>query len=494
MSPNKPKPLLDKQTHWLSQYQPGLRVTEQGTVVSVGDGITWIKGLPSAAIEDVLIFADGSRGMVFDLNRDRIGAILLYETENLTAGTTVRHSRHPLSIPAGDEFLCRIVDPLGTPLDGLPSPKTIGRRNLEIASPPIVARDFVNKPLYTGIKIIDTLIPVGKGQRQLLVGDEGLGRTSIAIDTVVNQQGKDVICIYVLIGQKRSAVVSAIETLRSHGALEYTVCVVAEASALPGLQYIAPFAGCALAENWMFQGRDTLIVYDDLSTHAKTYRELSLLLRRPPGREAFPGDIFFVHSRLLERSTSLNAAYGGGSMTALPIVDTKQGEIAAYIPTNLISITDGQIYLDANLFNSGFRPAIDIARSVSRIGGKAQHASIRDQAGQMKLDYLQFLELEAFTRFGQRLEASMEARIKRGRLLREILKQERLKPLSNLFQLAWLTAFNAGLFDNIELTQVNRHLEILINCVADTSLTLDSNPEQWRKTVSGWLSAIQQPS
>lgn len=494
MSPNKPKPLLDRQTQWLSQYQLALCVTEQGTVVSVGDGITWIKGLPSAAIEDVLIFADGSRGMVFDLNQDRIGAILLYETENLTAGTTVRHSRHPLSIPAGDEFLGRIVDPLGTPLDGLPSPKTTGRRNLEEASPPIVAREFVNKPMYTGIKIIDTLIPVGKGQRQLLVGDEGLGRTSIAIDTVVNQQGKNVICIYVLIGQKRSAVVSAIETLRSHGALEYTVCVVAEASTLPGLQYIAPFAGCALAEYWMFQGRDTLIVYDDLSTHAKTYRELSLLLRRPPGREAFPGDIFFVHSRLLERSTNLNAAYGGGSMTALPIVETKQGEIAAYIPTNLISITDGQIYLDANLFNAGFRPAIDIARSVSRIGGKAQHASIRDQAGQMKLDYLQFLELEAFTRFGQRLEASMEARIKRGRLLREILKQERLKPLSNIFQLAWLTAFNAGLFDNIELTQVNRHLEMLANEVAETTLTLDSNPEQWRQAVSGWLSAIRQTS
>ncbi len=491
MSPINPKTLLEKQTAWLSQYRPGLRVAEQGTVVSVGDGIAWVKGLPSAAIEDVLIFADGSRGMVFDLNRDRIGAILLYETESLTADTTVRHARHPLSIPVGDEFLGRVVDPLGTPLDGLPLPKTSGRRNLEEGSPPIVAREFVNKPLYTGIKIIDTLIPVGKGQRQLLVGDEGLGRTSIAIDTVINQKGKDVVCIYVLIGQKRSAVVSTIETLRTHGALDYTVCVVAEASALPGLQYIAPFAGCALAEHWMFQGRDTLIVYDDLATHAKTYRELSLLLRRPPGREAFPGDIFFVHSRLLERSTSLNAAYGSGSMTALPIVETKQGEIAAYIPTNLISITDGQIYLDANLFNSSFRPAIDIARSVSRIGGKAQHPSIRDQAGQMKLDYLQFLELEAFTRFGQRLEVSMEARIKRGRLLREILKQERLKPLGNLFQLAWLTAFNAGLFDEIELSRVNRYLEAVEKAVAQTTLTLDSNPEQWRQAVCGWLSAAQ---
>ena len=487
MSPNKSSTLLEKQSEWLSSYQPKLRVTEQGTVVSVGDGITWIKGLPSAAIEDILIFSDGSRGMVFDLNRDRIGAILLYETENLTAGTTVRHARHPLSIPVGEDFLGRIVDPLGTPLDGLPAPQTTGRRNLEQASPPIITREFVNKPLYTGIKIIDTLIPIGKGQRQLLVGDEGLGRTSIAIDTVVNQKGKDVVCIYVLIGQKRSAVVSTIETLKAHGALAYTACVVAEASALPGLQYIAPFAGCALAEYWMAQGRDTLVVYDDLSTHARTYRELSLLLRRPPGREAFPGDIFFVHSRLLERSTCLNSENGGGSMTALPIVETKQGEIAAYIPTNLISITDGQIYLDANLFNAGFRPAIDIAKSVSRIGGKAQHISIRDQAGQMKLDYLQFLELEAFTRFGQRLETSMEERINRGRLLREILKQDRLNPLGSHFQLAWLTAFNTGLFQKTAHTELNHYLAIIERESATTTLSLDSNPEQWREAVSAWI-------
>ncbi len=342
MTSSKPG-LLAKQVDWLSAYQPKLRVTEQGTVVSIGDGISWIKGLPSAAIEDVLVFADGSRGMVFDLNRDRIGAILLYQTDALTSGTTVHLSKHSLSIPVGNEFLGRVVDPLGAPLDGLAPPAHSGRENMEKGSPAIIARDFVDNPLYTGIKIIDTLIPIGKGQRQLIVGDEGLGRTSIAIDTVINQKDQNVLCIYVLIGQKRSAVVSTIETLREHGALNYTVCVVAEASALPGLQYIAPFAGCALAEYWMAQGRDTLIIYDDLSTHARTYRELSLLLRRPPGREAYPGDIFFVHSRLLERSTRLNAENGGGSMTALPIVETKQGEIAAYIPTNLISITDGQI-------------------------------------------------------------------------------------------------------------------------------------------------------
>ncbi|MFI3137739.1 MAG: F0F1 ATP synthase subunit alpha [Methylococcaceae bacterium] len=490
MLPNKPEltnGLLAKQAAWLADYQLGLRVSEQGSVVSIGDGISWIKGLPSAAIEDILIFADGSRGMVFDLNRDRIGAILLYETNTLTAGTTVHLSRHSLSIPVGDDGIGRIIDPLGAPLDGLAPPVQTGREDMEKASPAIIARDFVQKPLYTGIKIIDTLIPMGKGQRQLIVGDEGLGRSSIAIDTVINQQGQNVLCIYVLIGQKRSAVVSTIETLRKHGALAYTVCVVAEASALPGLQYIAPFAGCALAEYWMAQGRDTLIIYDDLSTHARTYRELSLLLRRPPGREAYPGDIFFVHSRLLERSTCLNAAHGGGSMTALPIVETKQGEIAAYIPTNLISITDGQIYLDNDLFVSGFRPAIDITKSVSRIGGKAQHASIRHQAGQMKLDYLQFLELEAFTRFGQRLEASMEARIKRGRLLREILKQDRLRPLSSLFQLAWLTAFNADFFNQADLNQIPALLSRIEQGVHTTELTLDSADNEWQLALGEWL-------
>ena len=479
--------LLDKQANWLANYQLKLRVTEQGAVVSIGDGISWIKGLPSAAIEDILIFADGSRGMVFDLNRDRIGAILLYETETLTSGMTVFLSKHSLEIPVGDEFIGRVIDPLGTPLDGLPLQAPTERGHLEKNSPAIIARDFVDKPLYTGIKIIDTLIPIGKGQRQLIVGDEGLGRSSIAIDAVINQKDQDVICIYVLIGQKRSTVVSTLETLRNQGALDYTVCVVAEASALPGLQYLAPFAGCALAEYWMAQGKDTLIIYDDLSTHARTYRELSLLLRRPPGREAYPGDIFFVHSRLLERSTHLNAENGGGSMTALPIVETKQGEIAAYIPTNLISITDGQIYLDNDLFVSGFRPAIDITKSVSRIGGKAQHASISNQAGQMKLDYLQFLELESFTRFGQRLEVSMEARIKRGRLLREILKQDRLAPLCSRFQLAWLMAFNVGLFNDIKPEDITVSLARIEQGIKSSVLSLDSSPEQWLEVLHEWF-------
>ena len=479
--------LLDRQATWLEHYQPGLRITEQGSVVSVGDGIAWMSGLPSAAMEDILTFEDGSRAMVFDLTEEMVGAVLLHETEALTAGTAAHLTHHALSIPVGDSLLGRVIDPLGMPLDKGPKPEPGAWSRLESRSPAIVARDRVHAPLYTGIKVIDTLIPIGKGQRQLLIGDEGLGRSSVALDTIINQRDKDVYCVYVLIGQKRSTVINTIETLRSYGALEYTTVLVAEASALPGLQHLAPFAGCAIAEYWMQHGHDTLVVYDDLATHAKTYRELSLLLRRPPGREAYPGDIFSVHARLLERATCLNAAHGGGSMTALPVVETKLGEIAAYIPTNLISITDGQVYLDHNLFVGGFRPAIDIAKSVSRIGGQAQHSRIKDEAGRMKLDYLQFLELEVFTRFGARLETAMEIAIRRGRVLREILKQDRLTPLSIEFQMAWLVAYNDGLFDDTEPADIRVHLTTLEKQVNRSGLTLDNPREQWSEAVPGWL-------
>lgn len=478
---------LARQAKWLQQYRPGLRITERGNVVSVGDGIAWVSGLPSAAMDDILEFADGSHAVVFDLTEDLVGAVLLHETQALTAGTAAHLSRRPLSVPAGNALYGRVIDPLGRPLDGKSAPAATAWRKLEVASPPLTARDFVHQPLYTGIKIIDTLIPIGKGQRQLLIGDEGLGRSALAMDAIVNQRGKSVSCVYVLIGQKRSSVVNTINTLQEFGALEFTTVVVAEASSLPGLQQLAPFAGCAIAEFWMQQGRDTLVVYDDLSTHARTHRELSLLLRRPPGREAYPGDIFSLHARLLERATCLNAAHGGGSMTALPIVETRQGEIADYIPTNLISITDGQIYLDRKLFAGGFRPAIDIALSVSRIGGLAQHQRIKEEAGRMKLDYLQYLELEVFTRFGARLEATMEAAIQRGRLLREILKQERLAPLPELFQLAWLVAFNDGCFANIEPGEIPALLAGLERRLQGTTLTLDTPRDQWSAAVAGWL-------
>jgi F-type H+-transporting ATPase subunit alpha len=478
---------LEQQARWLAQYSPGLRVHEEGRVVSVGDGIAWISGLPAAAMDELLTFEDGSQGLVFDLTGERIGAVLLRDSQALTAGTPVRRSNRFLSVPAGDALLGRIIDPLGMPLDGAPPPPHTRWQALESPSPPIMARDFVHRPLYTGIKIIDSMIPVGKGQRQLIIGDEGLGRSSLALDAVINQRGHDVFCVYVLIGQKRSTVINTIEILRDFDALEYTTMVVAEASSLPGLQHVAPFAGCAIAEFWMQQGRDVLVIYDDLSTHAKTYRELSLLLRRPPGREAYPGDIFSVHARLLERATCLNAGQGGGTMTALPIVETQLGEIAAYIPTNLISITDGQIYLDRDLFAGGFRPAIDIARSVSRIGGQAQHPRIKEEAGRMKLDYLQYQELEVFTRFGARLEASMEAAIRKGRVLREILKQDRLAPLPPTFQLAWMTAFNAGLLDDRDPGAISTELGRLEEALRDTELGLDSPREQWVKALTGLL-------
>lgn len=482
-----PEGAVAKQADWLKRYQPSLHIVERGSVVSVGDGIVWIRGLPSAAMDDILTLDDGSSAMVFDLTEDLVGAVLLHETDALTAGTAVHMTGRTLSLPVGDALLGRVIDPLGEPLDGISPPHPSAWQCLEGPAPGITARDFVNQPLYTGIKIIDTLVPIGKGQRQLLIGDDGLGRSALALDAVINQRGKGIYCVYVLIGQKRSTVVNTIETLRNYDALDYTTVVVAEASSLPGLQYLAPFAGCAVAEFWMQQGLDTLVVYDDLSTHAKTYRELSLLLRRPPGREAYPGDIFSVHARLLERSTCLNAVYGGGSMTALPIVETQQGEISSYIPTNLISITDGQLYLERELFSAGFRPAIDIARSVSRIGGQAQHPRIKEEAGRMKLDYLQFMELEAFTRFGARLEASMEDAINRGRVLREILKQDRLEPLSEQFQVAWLLAFNDGLFSAVELEQVHQRLEVLRHKLHDSTLSLDSPREQWRDMLRQWL-------
>ena len=473
---------------WLHDYRPGLRVSERGIVLSVGDGIAWVSGLPTAAIDDVLIFSDGSHGFIFDLSPGEAGVILLSETDELAAGSHAHILSRSLSVNTGDALLGRVIDPLGLPLDGGAQPRTTGRRRLENSSPAITARDYVHDPLYTGIKIIDTLIPIGKGQRQLIIGDEGLGRSALAIDTVINQRGRNVYCVYVLIGQKRSTVLSTVEALRVNSALEYTTVVVAEAGVLPGLKHLAPYAGCAIAEYWMHQGRDTLVVYDDLSTHARTYRELSLLIQRPPGREAYPGDIFSVHARLLERATCLNATHGGGSMTALPIVETQQGEIAAYIPTNLISITDGQIYLDHSLFVNGFKPAIDIQRSVSRVGAQGQHPRIKEEAGRIKLDYLLFLELEVFTRFGAHLETSMDKAIQRGRVLRELLKQDHLSPLSETVQLAWLISFNKGLFDEMPLSEVSEKFSMLAHKTRESNLHMESSQEEWIAAILNWFS------
>ncbi len=477
---------LSRRSEWIERYRFAPRAREVGKVVSVGDGIVWIEGLPSAAIDEVLDLETGGHGLVFHLTEKLVGAILFKQTENLTAGTGARHAAQRLKIPVGDALLGRVIDPLGMPLDGKAPPLCEDENEIDVASPPITARDFVNRPLLTGNKIIDALIPIGKGQRQLLIGDNGLGKSSLAIDAVANQKGKNVLCVYVLTGQKRSSILNTIQMLKDAGALDNTVLVVGEATALPGLQYIAPFAGCAVAEYWMRRGRDTLIVYDDLTAHADSYRELSLLLRRPPGREAYPADIFFLHSRLLERSTCLSPELGGGSMTALPIIETKEGEMASYIPTNLVSITDGQIYFDAALFSAGFLPAIDVTKSVSRVGGAAQPNEIKLEAGRMKLDYLQFLELEVFTRFGAKLEAGMQKKINRGRVLREILKQSRLTPVSVECQMGWLVAFNNGLLDGVSPEEIGVQLDRLFQWVGSRELKLSDSRERWSEVLAGW--------
>ena len=481
-----PNHYLERAATWLDRYRLNLRVRERGELISVGDGVAWVSGLPSASMGELLEFADGSVGMVFDLCEDKVGAIILVQTQSLTAGIEAHRTQRPLGFWASDELLGRTLDPLGQPLDGLEAIADGSWLSVELQSPAITERNFVHEPLYTGIRLIDAMIPIGRGQRQLIIGDEGLGRSSIAINTVLNQCDDNVRCIYVMIGQKRTATAQLLQTLQENRALSYTAIICAEAGMTPGIQYIAPMSGAALATYWMRQGHHVLIVYDDISTHAKSYRELSLLLRRPPGREAYPGDVFSVHASLLEQATCLAPEQGGGSMTALPIVATEQGEISAFIPTNLISITDGQIYLDRNLYAGGFRPAIDVGRSVSRIGGKAQQSAIKKESGRMKLDYSRFLELEIFTRFGAKLEASMEIVIQRGKLLRELLKQERLERSSPRLQLAWLIAFNDGLWDNIDLNTIKRTLEALIKSLEQQNLDLNTPRQQW----CDWLESL----
>lgn len=468
-------------------YRLALRVHEQGRVRAVGDGVAWVTGLPSAALDQMVVFAEGERGLVFHLRHDEIGVVLLDEPDRIAAGAPVRLAAKRLTVPSGDALAGRVVDPLGRAVDGGGVPACDGEREIDVLSPPMTSRAAVRRPLYTGTKIVDAMLPIGRGQRQLLIGDRGTGKTAFAIDAVVNQHNGDVRCVYVLTGRRRSDVVNVIETLRDAGTLPNTTVVVAEASAPPGLQYLAPFSGCAIAEAWVARGEHVLVVYDDLTRHAQAYRSLSLLLRRPPGREAYPGDVFYLHSRLLERATCMAPEYGGGSLTAFPIIETEEGEIAAYIPTNLISITDGQLVFDPDLASAGMLPAIDVTRSVSRIGGKAQVDRMRAEAGRMRLDYLQFLELERFTRFGTRLEATTEAKIARGRVLRELLKQERLAPVSPEFQVAWLVAYNDGAFDATPPEAVGARLASLAAAVRSGGAVLDWERERWSAAVKAWL-------
>ncbi|MDD5180023.1 MAG: alternate F1F0 ATPase, F1 subunit alpha [Gallionellaceae bacterium] len=435
-------------------FAPKLAPREIGTVMTVSTGIAKVSGLPGAGFEEVLKFQNGSYGIAFNVDEDELGVVLLGDHGQLHAGDEVERRGHVMDVPVCDGLIGRVINPMGRPLDGGEAIDMSRRLPIERAAPHIMDRAPVNAPLQTGIKVIDALIPVGRGQRELIMGDRQTGKTAIAIDTILNQCGKDVLCVYCAIGQRASSVARVVADLREKGALEYTIVVVTEGNDPPGLKYIAPYAATSIAEYFMEQGRDVLIVYDDLTHHARAYRELSLLLRRPPGREAFPGDIFYIHSRLLERATHLCEELGGGSLTALPIIETQEQNIAAYIPTNLISITDGQIYLSPSLFELGVLPAVDVGKSVSRVGGKAQLAAYLAVSGDLKLAYAQFEELEAFARFGARLEEHTRNTIKHGRRIRACLKQAELEPVPVVEQIAVLLALTAGLFDNVPLPRM----------------------------------------
>jgi F-type H+-transporting ATPase subunit alpha len=438
----------------LAETPRQLTAREVGTITSVSTGIAHVGGLPGAGYSEVIRFPAGVTGIAFNVDEDDIGVVLLGDHALLNAGDTVRREGRVLDVAVGDFWLGRVIDPLGRPLDGGDAPGEGQRLPIERPAPAIMDRAAVTVPLQTGLKVVDALIPVGRGQRELILGDRQTGKTAIAIDAIVNQRANNVVCVYCAICQRASAVAKAVAVLRAHGAMQYTVVVVAEGNDPPGLAYIAPYAATSIAEHFMEAGRDVLIVYDDLTQHARAYRELSLLLERPPGREAFPGDIFYIHSRLLERSTHLSKERGGGSLTALPIIETEAQDISAYIPTNLISITDGQIYLSPTLFALGVLPAVDVGKSVSRVGGQAQLAAFREASGHLKLAYAQFEELETFARFGARLDKSTQWSIAHGQRIRACLKQAELSPIPVQAQVCAVLALAEGLFDHVPLERM----------------------------------------
>ncbi len=442
----------------IENYEAATEVANTGTVIEVGDGIARIYGLNNVMASELIVFDDGhdTLGITMNLEEDNVGVVVLGEYTRIKEGMTVKTTGRIASVPVGDNLIGRIIDPTGKPLDGKGDYEYSKTRPIERVAPGIVTRKSVHQPLQTGLTAIDALTPIGRGQRELIIGDRQTGKTAIAIDTIINQKGKDVICIYVAIGQKASTVAQIAKTLEERGAMDYSIIVSATANESAPLQYIAPFAGVAIGEEFMEQGKDVLIVYDDLSKHAQAYRAMSLLLKRPPGREAYPGDVFYLHSRLLERAVKLNDELGGGSITALPIIETQAGDVSAYIPTNVISITDGQIFLETNLFNSGVRPAINAGISVSRVGGAAQTKAIKQVAGKLRLDLAQFRELEAFAQFASDLDQATKNQLLRGEKLTEILKQPQYNPLSVAEQVSILYAANEGLLDDIPNTDITR--------------------------------------
>ena len=449
----------------IDRYQSVLSVEEEGTILEVGDGIARVYGLANCLAGEMLEFSNGAFGLAFNLEEASIGAVILGEYNDLREGDTVKRTGRVVQVPVGEALIGRVVNPLGQPVDGKGPINSSEFRPVEFNAPGIADRQSVKEPLQTGIKAIDSMIPIGRGQRELIIGDRGTGKTAIAIDAIINQKGKGVICVYVAIGQKASTVAGVVQRLNESGAMDFTIVVNAAASAPASLQYIAPYSGCAMAEYFMYKGGHTLCVYDDLSKQAAAYRQMSLLLRRPPGREAYPGDVFYLHSRLLERSAKLSNDLGGGSLTALPVIETQEGEVSAYIPTNVISITDGQIYLQPELFFAGVRPAIDVGISVSRVGGNAQIKAMKKVAGTLRLDLANFRSLEAFAQLGTELDKATQKQIDRGFRMVEILKQDQYKPMAVEDQIIVIWAAGRGHLDEVPVLQVREFERKLLDFV-----------------------------
>ena len=489
----------------LESWTPKALVHTTGKVLTVEDGIATVSGMPDAFYGEILLFEGGIRGMVQNLDRDEIGCILFDDDAAIQQGSKVSRTGRVAGIPAGDNFLGRVVDALGSPIDGLGPIESEGYRPIEAPAPDIISRQPVNQPMETGLLTIDSMFPIGRGQRELIIGDRQTGKTAIALDTILNQKGKNVVCVYVAIGQKTSSVSQLVETLRKHDALDYTIVVSATASDSAPLQYIAPYAGCALGEYFMQKGRDVLIVYDDLSKHAVAYRALSLLLGRSPGREAYPGDVFYLHSRLLERAAHLSDERGGGSMTALPIVETQAGDVSAYIPTNIISITDGQIFLESELFFAGQRPAVNIGLSVSRVGGDAQTQAMKKAVGAIRLELAQYRELEVFTQFSSDLDEGTQRELQNGQALMRLLRQRQYHPYRQHEQVILLMAAQGHLFQHVPLNRMDeivaellRHVEqeesVLCARIEETGKASPDELQRLQKSAAAYLSQFGTPA
>ncbi|WP_353893154.1 F0F1 ATP synthase subunit alpha [Proteinivorax hydrogeniformans] len=498
LRPDEISSVIKKQ---IEQFQGQLEVVDTGTVIHVGDGIARIHGLDNAMSGELLLFPGDVYGMAQNLEEDNVGAIILGPFNEIKEGDTVKRTNRIVEVPVGSEMVGRVVNPLGQPLDGKGPISTDKHRPVERKAPGVMARKSVHEPLQTGLKAIDSMIPIGRGQRELIIGDRGTGKTAVAVDTILNQKDTDVICVYVAIGQKNSTVAGVINRLEDAGAMDYTVVVSATASEPAPLLYLAPYAGTAIAEELMHQGKHVLVVYDDLTKHAAAYRELSLLLRRPPGREAYPGDVFYLHSRLLERAAKLNDEEGGGSITALPIIETQAGDVSAYIPTNVISITDGQIFLEGDLFHSGVRPAVNVGLSVSRVGGSAQIKAMKQVSGTLRLDLAQYKELAAFAQFGSDLDKATQQKLSRGERLTEILKQGQYQPLPVIDQILIIYAGVNGFLDDLKVEQIkefeaefvkfmHQSYDGLLNGIIEEGKITDSHKMQLKEAIEKFKSSF----